>query len=293
MGIKVRDVTLFVFGGVARIAREPSRPAQEFVIALAGPVVSVGIGTGLLFGAAAANGLSDRFLWTIGAANIALAAFNLLPGFPLDGGRILRAVLWARSGDPHRATIRASRAGQFIGLLLVAGGMVLFVGEQAERLEGGTAEGLWLAVVGAFLHVLATASRRAARVAAMLRDQSAGGWARPFAGTLSADVPMARVAAVGSAPIAVSDNGRLTGVLLPAHMAKRLPDDRVREAMIPWTPRLTFPAAQPLSRALERLAATDAGVLVVVDEHGAALGILDHGGVRERLRRTRNPAEAS
>lgn len=187
IGIGVRDITLFVFGGVARIAREPSKPAQELVIAVAGPIVSVVLGGLLLVVAPGGDGSPGRLAWTIGVANLALAAFNLLPGFPLDGGRVLRALLWARSGDAHRATLRAGRTGQAIGVLLAIGGIGVFVSGTIGDgfLHDGGPEGLWLAVVGVFLHVLATAARRAAVVTSRLGAQTAGSWARPFGGTVA------------------------------------------------------------------------------------------------------------
>lgn len=270
LGIPVVDITLFVFGGVARIAREPSRPSQEIVVAGAGPLVSFAL-AGAAF-AAAGGGIAGELLRTLGFANLAVGCFNLLPGFPLDGGRILRAAIWARTGAPHRAALAAGRSGQAIGALLAAGGLALFV-----RLSGAF-EGLWLVVVGAFLWTLATSSRRAARVAARLDSQDAGSWARPFAGTLPADAPLS--ALVGAGPYAVSADGRLAGVLIPGPRAAGV---RAADAMVPWSSTLAFRADEPVTRALERLSTGRHGLLVVVDDAGAVVGFLDHDGVRARL----------
>lgn len=264
LGIPVVDITLFVFGGVARIGREPSRPGQEAVIASAGPLLSAGIGAVAL---ALPGGELAR---TIGLANLGLAVFNLLPGFPLDGGRLLRAWLWSRWGDTHRAALAAARSGQLIGAMLVGAG--IFVYAAAD----GPLEGMWLAVVGAFLVALATGSRRAAAVAERLSGEPAGSWVRPFAGTLSPSAPL-REPHTG-APYAVAHEGRLAGVLLQNRRGRTVAD-----AMIPWASRLAFPARESLVRALERLAVEETGVLVVVDDSGAALGVLDHAGVRARL----------
>lgn len=282
LGIGVRDITLFIFGGVARIVREPSRPAQEVVIAGAGPVVSGALG-GIGLGAAGVVGGSLRdLLWSLGAANLVFALFNLLPGFPLDGGRLLHAAIWSRTGDPHAAAQVAGRAGQGMGLLLVAGGtaiVVVAIGLEGF-LSGGGPEGLWLAAVGGFLFLLATASRRAATVASRFGSASAESWARPFAGTVPVDAP-ASEAALDGGPYAVAEGGRLAGILLPGAVRGERAGAAVRDLMVPWTPRRSFPAAHPVSRALERMAAE--GVLVLVDPDGGVVGVLDPEGVRARL----------
>ncbi len=283
LGIGVRDITLFIFGGVARIAREPSRPAQEIVIALAGPVVSVGIGVSALSLVGDGSGAGSQLLWTIGAANLVLAGFNMLPGFPLDGGRVLRAVLWARSGDLYGATMRAGRLGQSMGVGLALLGLVLFLLVGGPGVQSGAAEGLWLSVVGVFLLILATGTRRAAKLAADVGDETAGRWARPFAGTVAADSALSRLVPDGG-PLAVVDDGRLAGVLLPQTLAEPVPTTHVRDLMVPWSPALSFRADRPLTRALERLSDNETGVLILVDDQGAVIGLLDVDGLRERMR---------
>ena len=107
-GIAVKSITLFVFGGVAQMAREPERPVQEFNIAIAGPVVSAALGAGFhglsVWLPSAFEGIVAQAQW-LGRINLTLAVFNLIPGFPLDGGRVLRAVIWgsqAASNAPRR-----------------------------------------------------------------------------------------------------------------------------------------------------------------------------------------------
>lgn len=290
MGLGVAGVTLFVFGGIARISRESSRPAQEIVIAAAGPVSSAAVGAALLAFAPVAPSPDDpsgRLLLCLGAANLAVAVFNLLPGFPLDGGRILRAVLWRLDGDATRATQRSARAGQVVGASLAAAGLALFVGFGAVELRTGALEGLWLVVVGAFVTTLATAARRSASVARELEGQQAGPWARPFGGAVTPDDLVTPVTPNGKAPLAVTDRGRLTGVL-PVGLEVADRGRPARDHMVPWTPRLAYRASDPLPRALELLARGRSGLLVVLDERGSVVGVLDHEGVRDRLReRTR------
>jgi Zn-dependent protease/CBS domain-containing protein len=147
-GIRVQDITLFLFGGATR-ARVASRgPGDEFLIALVGPLTS-GLLAGLFWVVAGLGGevLSVPLAGTLGYlawTNLLLAGFNLLPGFPLDGGRLLRAAIWRATGSLGRATRVASAAGQGLGWLLVAGGV-------AWLLAGDLAGGIWFAFIGWFL----------------------------------------------------------------------------------------------------------------------------------------------
>jgi Zn-dependent protease len=144
-GVGVESITLFLFGGVARLRSDPRRPRDEILIALAGPLVSVVLGVGFM-GAAAllpSELLSATFGW-LGLINLILAAFNVLPGFPLDGGRVLRGVVWAATGSFERATRAASASGAAMAYGLMAlGALAAFAGQ----LLGG----LWMVFIGWFL----------------------------------------------------------------------------------------------------------------------------------------------
>lgn len=146
-GIRVRAITLFVFGGVAQIEREPSRPRDEFEIAVAGPVVSLLL-AGIFYGfSQGMRSASEPFYalgrW-LGQINFLLAAFNLIPGFPLDGGRILRAFLWKLTGSYEQGTRWASAAGQGIAYLFILGGVWI-------AFSGDFVSGLWMGFIGWFL----------------------------------------------------------------------------------------------------------------------------------------------
>jgi Zn-dependent protease len=146
-GIRVRAITLFVFGGVAQIEREPSRPRDEFHIAVAGPVVSFLLAAAFYGFSRGVETLSEPLHalghW-LGRINFLLAAFNLIPGFPLDGGRILRAALWRATGSYDRGTRLASAAGQGIAyVFIVVGVWVAF--------SGHFVNGLWMGFIGWFL----------------------------------------------------------------------------------------------------------------------------------------------
>ena len=151
-GLRISRVTLFMFGGVSQMDDEPRSPGQEFVVALAGPAASL-LFAGAFWGLAAAArtlGVAPA-VWVpldyLSLINISLAVFNLLPGFPLDGGRVLRAAFWAATKDLLKATRWASRAGQGLGMVLVA---IAVLG-----VLGGSFDLVWLAVMGWFLSVLA------------------------------------------------------------------------------------------------------------------------------------------
>jgi Zn-dependent protease/CBS domain-containing protein len=158
LGLQVRSITLFIFGGVAQLASDPKRPWDEVLIALAGPAVSVGLA--LVFGAMAGPladadgfaGIAEATLSWLARINMMLAIFNCIPGFPLDGGRVLRGVVWAMTGSFERATRVAAASGSFVAYTLIL--MGIFTALIARQLVSG----IWLAFIGWFLLSAARAS---------------------------------------------------------------------------------------------------------------------------------------
>jgi Zn-dependent protease len=165
LGVPVRSITLFVFGGVASLEREPRSPRDELLVAAAGPLASLGIGAVALLLARLpfAPPLLVEVLSWLGRVNVVIAVFNCLPGFPLDGGRMLRALLWARRKDVLAATVTAARTGEVLAYGFIALGVLAAAG-------GGVAGGLWLAFLGWFLLSAARSSVSDAR----LRDALSG-----------------------------------------------------------------------------------------------------------------------
>ena len=160
-GVEVVSIRLFIFGGVAQIASEPKSGRHEFLIALAGPVASMILAcffggiyylVSLLWSASSALGVIAGYL---ALANAGLALFNLIPGFPLDGGRILRAILWDRWNDTGRATKVVSQIGNAFALLLIALGVAQFL--LAKELISG----LWFIFIGLFMKQSALGSYQA------------------------------------------------------------------------------------------------------------------------------------
>jgi len=167
--IPVRDITLFIFGGVARIGREPTTPGVEFRIAIAGPLVSLALA--VLFQLAwwldqQIPYLAAPSAW-LARINLILAVFNLLPGFPLDGGRILRAAIWKLTGSARRATQAATLLGQVLAFGLMGWGVFLI-------LSGAFFNGLWLIFIGWFLQNAAASSYAQANVQEALRGVAVG-----------------------------------------------------------------------------------------------------------------------
>ncbi len=160
-GLEIEDITLWLFGGVARFKGMFPSAGAELRIAVAGPLVSLLLG-GLFVGVAVAGGLGsavDGVAAWLGYINLILLAFNLLPALPLDGGRVFRSLLWLRGGDFARATRIAADVGRGVGYLLIALGMVSFI------LQGAWS-GAWLAFIGWFLLNAAAAEGRSG----LLRD---------------------------------------------------------------------------------------------------------------------------
>lgn len=161
-GIPVLGITLFLFGGVSHLAREPEKPSEEFLISVVGPMTSIALA--IVAGAVLAGLNPGNWPWSartsspvemvallLAWGNLSVGVFNMIPGFPLDGGRVLRAIIWAGSGSLILATQVASRCGQGVGALMVVGGIVFAV-------RGNLVDGIWAVVVGAFLFSVATRS---------------------------------------------------------------------------------------------------------------------------------------
>jgi Zn-dependent protease/CBS domain-containing protein len=152
-GEQVRGITLFLFGGVAQITREPDEPKKEFLMALVGPLTSIVIGGIFLVIWWLARGawfsLAAVASWLM-QMNFVLAVFNLVPGYPLDGGRILRSVIWRLTRDVRKATRAATRVGQGFAILLIGLGVYSLI--DSFRRGQGTLSGMWLILIGWFLH---------------------------------------------------------------------------------------------------------------------------------------------
>lgn len=278
-GVPVRRITLFIFGGVAQLTREPRRALDEFLIAVAGPVVSL-----LLAGGFGALWLLGRFLglqpatvvagW-LGGINLMLALFNLIPGFPLDGGRVFRAIVWGVTGSLTRATWIASRIGQGVAFLFILWGVW-------QAFGGNWVSGLWIAFIGWFLHSAAAGSLQQTT----LRDVVQGYTAQdvmwpdcprvPHSMTLQQLVYQA-VLRSGRRCFPVVENGRTFG-LVTLHHVKDVPQrdwatTTVRDVMTPLNQLQTAQPDEGLYEVLERMTAADVNQMPVMD-NGQLLGMV-------------------
>jgi Zn-dependent protease/CBS domain-containing protein len=186
-GLPVRKITLFLFGGASNIEREPDSPKTEFLMALVGPCVSIVLGVILLSAGLMMAGesgqtmaspvetfsrlspLSTLLLW-LGPVNIFIGLFNLIPAFPLDGGRILRAGIWAGTKNLRKATRWAAGMGLLIGWLFIIAGLVVAFGAAFLLFAPGVVNGVWLAFIGWFLSNAAIKSYRQTVVQDLLSD---------------------------------------------------------------------------------------------------------------------------
>jgi len=146
-GLEISGITLFLFGGVSKLTKEPQSALSELLIALAGPATSLALAAGFwILGQLSPFPIASAILRILGLINLMLAIFNLIPGFPLDGGRVLRAIIWQLSGNFSQATRIAALSGQGFGLLFIFIGIASFLGNPHRGLGD-----LWIAFIGWFL----------------------------------------------------------------------------------------------------------------------------------------------
>lgn len=164
-GLPVTNIILFLFGGVSNLQHEPEKPGVEFQMAVVGPVVSLllgGLGLGLFAALRGSNPQLEAILGYLGISNLLLGVFNLIPGFPLDGGRVLRSIIWKATGNLRRATRIASLIGQAIAYLFIVGGIWIFF-------TVNILDGLWIGFIGWYLLSAAHATNSQAMLESTLR----------------------------------------------------------------------------------------------------------------------------
>jgi Zn-dependent protease/CBS domain-containing protein len=281
-GVTVDRIVLWLLGGVAQLRGEPRTPGVDFAVAAVGPLTSVVLGG--VFGIAAVGwlalvgeGLTAATLAYLAAINVLLAGFNLVPAAPLDGGRVLRAVLWWITGDRPRAAVTAARAGRFFGVFLIvlgiAGGLLL-----------GWLGGLWLALIGFFLVNAAMAEEQSVVVGQQLqgvrvRDvMTADPVSAPAAARVSDFVEEVVLRQRFSTYPLVDPDGRLSGLVTLNRIRAVPPGDRPERTLQDIAcPPEDVPAArpdEPLVDVLPRMSGGADGRAVVLDGEDRVIGLI-------------------
>ena len=281
-GVEVKGLTLWLFGGIAQLGGEPRTPGDDLRIAAVGPATSLALAAGfggvaLLLGGMGAAHLVVGVAGWLGGINLMLGAFNLVPGAPLDGGRLLRAFLWRRHGDRVKAAVSAARAGRVVGYGLIWLGLL-------EFLVGASIGGLWLVFIGWFILSAARGEEAAAvtrhvltgvRVGDVMsaNPQVAPGWI-----TVAEFVERYLLGSHHSAYPVEGFDGQVVGLVTLNQLRAVPPDERrarrVAEVAIPLADLPTAAPTEPLVGLLERTDGRAGGRALVFDRAGALAGIL-------------------
>ena len=303
-GIPVRAITLFLFGGVSDIEREPASPGAEFLMAIVGPLTSLLLGGLLVLLAGAAVGpvrdaiadptqaaarlspLLTLMVW-LGSVNVTVGLFNLIPGFPLDGGRVLRSILWAATGNLRRATRWAAGAGQAIAWLMIVGGVAMAFGARIPLFGTGFGAGLWLTFIGWFLNSASVRSYQQVVVADVLEGVPVSHMMRRDPPTCEPTCTIARlvhehILGTDDQSFPVLDDDRLIGIVTledVRRIAREAWDTTtVRDVMTPAERLVMATPDEQASQALEELTSADVRQLPVVHD-GELVGLLRRSDV--------------
>ncbi len=284
-GLKVHGITLFIFGGATTIDADSHTPREEALIALAGPLTSIGIGL-LLLGAdllISQPHLAALVGW-LGVINVVLGVFNLVPGFPMDGGRVLRAVLWRVRGDRLTATRNAALVGRVLAYLLITVGVFLALQ------PGGLFSGLWLALIGWFLSNAAESTAAQAGVERSLRGVRVRDAMDRSPPAVSPNEPVADLVqerllrGEDRAFLVEHSDGGLAGIVTLGDV-RRLPREdwpqaRVTDIMTRFADLATIGPEAPLLDALRLIQERDVDQLPVLeDQDRMPMGIITRRGI--------------
>jgi Zn-dependent protease/predicted transcriptional regulator len=279
-GLPVRSITLFALGGVAQIEKEAADAKTEFWMGIIGPITSFVIGVVCLAITVALGWTPPEFpqrplpamLMWLGVINIGLAIFNMIPGFPLDGGRVLRGIVWWITGNAVRATRIAARVGQVIAFVMILYGLLQFF-------RGAGLNGLWMAFIGWFLLSASRESYAQMVISEGLRGLRVGD-------VMSRDFPVVdahsnlqtfaeeHLTRTGRRFFVVTLNGQPEGIITPNEIStvprNRWPYTTVADVMRPLDATRTVNPNTPVTEALEVMAGQDLNQLLVMNEKGLA-----------------------
>lgn len=286
-GLPVPRITLFIFGGMSHMSRQPATAGEEFQIAAAGPAMSIFIsaltaGIGLLLRDSSEK--AEAILFYLAFVNLALGVFNILPGFPLDGGRVLRSIAWKRTGSFRKATRVASSVGEFFGYgLIIAGFFIL--------LAGGVLDGLWLAFIGWFLLGAARGEASNLQLEGVLKRLTARDVMQTEFPSVTPGTPVAEIVndfmvGKGERAVMVANDGAVLGVITVSDV-RRVPRDAWAEvpAQRIMTPRgnvITVAANQPAVEVLVLLGEKGLNQVPVLED-GRMIGLVTRRELLDRI----------
>ncbi|OUL20084.1 site-2 protease family protein [Nostoc sp. RF31YmG] len=297
-GIDVKSITLFIFGGLASLEKESKTPGEAFWVAIAGPLVSLLICAGVtgIGYATAATGPLAAILGVLASVNLALALFNLIPGLPLDGGNILKALVWKITGNPYKGVTFASRVGQIFGWVAIASGLIPIV-------YFGSFANIWNLLIGFFLLQNAGNAAQFARVQEKLTGLTAADAVTPNSPIVSANQTLREFAdeRILSGEswhrfLVTDDEGQLIGAIA-ANDLRSIPttqwsETQVKEVMRPIAESTTVQSDKPLVEVVQLLEQQQLSALTVIRENGVLVGILEKAAIIQLLQRRSqfNPA---
>lgn len=297
-GIEVKSITLFIFGGLASLEKESETPADAFWVAIAGPLVSL-----LLFASATAIGFATTISTPFGAilnllasVNLALALFNLIPGLPLDGGNILKALVWKITGKPYKGVLFASRIGQLFGWVAVVYGLLPLI-------VYGSFENAWYGLIGFFLLQNAGSSAQFGRVQEQLIGLTAGDVVTANSPIVSANLTLREFADQQVVSdnnwrrfLVTDDEGQLIGAIAVNDLQNvptaQWPETQVKDIMRPNTLSTTVQCDRPLLEVVQLLEQQQLSSLPVIRDNGVLVGILEKTEIVQLIKRRSqlNPA---
>jgi Zn-dependent protease/CBS domain-containing protein len=286
-GIEIESITLFILGGVSQMTGEPKTARDEFLMAGAGPLSSLvlgGIFFGIYFALRGATAGAEQFgaaiAFYLGYINILLGVFNLIPGFPLDGGRVLRSLLWWRGRNLQRATRTASTIGRIFGFLFIFGGIWLIF-------SGDFLSGIWLILIGWFLQSAAAGSYQQTMLQEMLKGHVASEVMSQDCMMVPPDISIERLVNENILtsgrrcfPVVSGDNAE---GLITMHNVRAVPREQwgtrsVREAMTPLDGMKAVGPNEDLSTVMQLMAQHDINQLPVVYE-GKVVGMIGRDNI--------------